>query len=67
MMKSKLNAFDWIALAVLVVGGLSWGFVGLFDFDLVAFPFVQDSREENENDGVAGEDSIFRDWAGGSY
>lgn len=28
---------DRIALAVLIVGGLNWGFVGLFGFDLVAF------------------------------
>ena len=28
---------DRIALALLVVGGLDWGSVGLFQFDLVAF------------------------------
>ena len=28
---------DRIALALLVVGGLNWGSVGLFQFDLVAF------------------------------
>ena len=28
---------DKIALALLVVGGLNWGLVGLFGFDLVAF------------------------------
>jgi len=38
-MKNRLNAFDWIALVVLVVGGLNWGLVGLLDFDLVAFIF----------------------------
>ena len=30
---------DRIALALLVVGGLNWGSVGLFQFDLVAFLF----------------------------
>jgi hypothetical protein len=28
---------DKIALTLLVVGGLNWGAVGLFQFDLVAF------------------------------
>lgn len=36
---SKLNAVDWVALILLVVGGLNWGLVGLFDFDLVAAIF----------------------------
>ena len=26
----------WVALALLVVGGLNWGLVGLLNFDLVA-------------------------------
>lgn len=30
---------DRIALALLIVGGLNWGSVGLFGFDLVAFAF----------------------------
>ena len=28
---------DKIALALLIVGGLNWGCIGLFQFDLVAF------------------------------
>lgn len=35
----KLNAIDWIALALLVIGGLNWLLVGLFKFDLVATLF----------------------------
>ncbi len=35
----KLNAFDWIALVLVVVGGLNWGLVGFFKFDLVATIF----------------------------
>lgn len=30
---------DKIALFLLIVGGLNWGLVGLFEFDLVAFLF----------------------------
>lgn len=31
--------FDKIALALLVIGGLNWGLVGIFSFDLVAWLF----------------------------
>jgi uncharacterized membrane protein YuzA (DUF378 family) len=30
-----LNALDWIALILVIIGGLNWGLVGLFDFNLV--------------------------------
>ena len=32
----KLNIVMWVALMLLVIGGLNWGLVGLFKFDLVA-------------------------------
>ena len=35
----KLNTGIWVALILLVVGGLNWGLVGLFKFDLVAMLF----------------------------
>ena len=34
-----MRTFYWIALILLVVGGLNWLLVGLFDFDLVAALF----------------------------
>ena len=35
----KLNVVDWIALILVIVGGLNWGLVGIFKFDLVAWIF----------------------------
>lgn len=35
----RLNSIDWIALILLIVGGLNWGLIGLFGFDLVAAIF----------------------------
>jgi uncharacterized membrane protein YuzA (DUF378 family) len=35
----KLNTGMWVALMLLIVGGLNWGLVGLFKFDLVATIF----------------------------
>ncbi len=31
----KFNTLDWITLILVVVGGLNWGLVGAFDFNLV--------------------------------
>lgn len=30
---------DRIALALIVIGGINWGLIGVFDFDLVAWIF----------------------------
>lgn len=31
----KMNALDWIALILVIIGALNWGLVGFFNFDLV--------------------------------
>lgn len=43
---NEKTSLDWIALILVIVGGLNWGLVGLFHFDLVEFllgsvPFIQ--------------------------
>ena len=35
----KLTVIDWIVLVLVIVGGLNWGLVGAFNFDLVATLF----------------------------
>ncbi len=35
----KMNMWDWIAMILVVIGGLNWGLVGFFNFDLVATIF----------------------------
>ncbi|WP_019142829.1 DUF378 domain-containing protein [Noviherbaspirillum massiliense] len=35
----RMNAVDWIAMVLLIIGGINWGLVGLFDVDLVATLF----------------------------
>jgi len=34
---SKMKFYDWIAFALLVIGGINWGLVGLLNFNLVSF------------------------------
>lgn len=31
----NLKFFDWIALLLVIIGGLNWGLVGFFGFNLV--------------------------------
>lgn len=35
----NLNAFDWIAFIVLIIGGVNWGMISLFNIDLVSSLF----------------------------
>jgi uncharacterized membrane protein YuzA (DUF378 family) len=36
---SAMSALDYIAMALLIIGGLNWAMVGLFDVDIVASLF----------------------------
>jgi uncharacterized membrane protein YuzA (DUF378 family) len=36
---NKLNVLDWVALVLVIVGGLNWGLVGALNFDLVSTIF----------------------------
>jgi len=33
----KMNWLSWTAIILLIIGGLNWGLIGLFKFDLVYF------------------------------
>jgi len=30
------NTIDWIAIILVIIGGLNWGLIGFFDWNLVA-------------------------------
>jgi len=36
---AKMNTLDWIAMVLMIIGGLNWGLVGLMNLDLVAALF----------------------------
>lgn len=33
---NKFNGLDWVAIILVIIGGINWGLVGLFSFDLVS-------------------------------
>jgi uncharacterized protein len=39
----RMTAADWIPMVLLIVGGINWGLIGLFDFNLVAALFGEGS------------------------
>lgn len=34
-----LNVVDWVAIVLMIIGGINWGLLGLLNFDLVAAIF----------------------------
>lgn len=36
---NKLNSFDWLALILVIIGGINWGIYGIWGYDLVAVIF----------------------------
>ena len=42
-----MKRLDWLAVALLIVGGLNWGLVAIAEFDLVAAMFGLDFGETN--------------------
>lgn len=37
--RGRMTALDWVAMVLLIIGGVNWGLIGLFGFDLVAALF----------------------------
>ena len=35
----KMGTLDWIAFLLVIIGGLNWGLIGFFEYDLVAALF----------------------------
>ena len=46
------NLILWLSALVLAVGGLNWGLVGLFEFDLVAELFGEEFGSTNTASSV---------------
>ncbi|MBL8030228.1 MAG: DUF378 domain-containing protein [Candidatus Doudnabacteria bacterium] len=56
---NKLNFIDWLALVLVIVGGLNWGLVGFFSYDLVAALFGDMSGLSRIVYGLVGLSAIY--------
>jgi uncharacterized membrane protein YuzA (DUF378 family) len=61
---SHMNALDWTAVTLAVVGGLNWGLVGLFDLDLVAAMFGARTAISRLIYAVIGVSALYSIYAG---
>jgi uncharacterized membrane protein YuzA (DUF378 family) len=55
----KLNVIDWLALVLVIVGGLNWGLVGAFDFNLVDSIFGEASALSRIVYGLVGLSAVY--------
>lgn len=56
---NKLSGMDWVALVLVIIGGLNWGLVGAFKFDLVATLFGDMSVLSRIVYGLVGISAIY--------
>ena len=55
----KLDVIGQIILAILIIGGLNWGLIALFDFDLIAVIFGQLSLFSRLIYGLVGLSALY--------
>ena len=55
----SLNTVDWVALVLVLVGGLNWGLVAIANFDLVATLFGDGSALARIVYGLVGIAAIY--------
>jgi uncharacterized protein len=55
----KLNVIDWAALVLTIVGGLNWGLVGFFQFNLVDSIFGEGSALARIVYGLVGLSAVY--------
>ena len=56
---AALNGLDWLALVLMIIGGVNWGLVGLFNFDLVAALFGSGSTISRIVYGLVGLAALY--------
>lgn len=56
---NKLKSLDWIALLLVIIGGLNWGLISLFDFDLVSAIFGEMSVLSRIVYGLVGLSAVY--------
>lgn len=59
---ARMKPLDWVAIVLLIVGGLNWGLVGLFDFNLVTALFGQWQILERIVYVVVGASAVYSIW-----
>lgn len=56
---NKLGTIDWLAIVLVIVGGLNWGLVGIFNFNLVTAIFGEGSGLSRIVFGLVGISAVY--------
>ena len=56
---AQMNALQWITFILVIIGGINWGLVGFFSFDLVAVIFGNMSMISRIVYGLVGLSAIY--------
>ena len=59
---AKMKWYDWVAIVLLIVGGLNWGLVGVFHWNLVEAIFGI-GLLTNIVYGLVGASALFSIWS----
>lgn len=55
----RMSVADWIPMLLLIIGGINWGLVGLFNVDLVATLFGEGSAVSRIIYGLVGLSALY--------
>jgi uncharacterized membrane protein YuzA (DUF378 family) len=55
----NLNMFDWVALLLVVIGGLNWGMISMFNVDLVSSAFGEMTTMSRVVYGLVGLSALY--------
>ncbi|MET0962197.1 MAG: DUF378 domain-containing protein [Noviherbaspirillum sp.] len=58
-MARRIGAIDWLALALMIIGGINWGIVGLMNIDLVAAIFGEGTTAARAVYGLVGLAALY--------
>ncbi|MEN9852082.1 MAG: hypothetical protein RI996_25 [Candidatus Parcubacteria bacterium] len=55
----NLNSFDWVALVLLIIGGINWGAIAIFNIDLVQILFGEMTYLTRVVYGIVGASALY--------
>lgn len=58
-MARRIGAIDWLALVVMIMGGINWGIVGVMNIDLVAAVFGDGTTAARAAYGLVGLAALY--------
>ena len=58
-MARRMGAIDWLAMVLMIIGGINWGLVGLVNIDLVATIFGDMTAASRAVYGLVGLSALY--------